>query len=390
MDEHYDLVILGGGCAGLSLAMRLADAGPSAPSTLILEKNANYLNDKTWCFWDEGNPELKSWVDHSWFNFKIKNGVNSFIKCCKGTPYLMISAESFYQHAIAKMASNKQLITLLKDQEIFEVAKKENQIWTITTNRGTYTADKIVDTRPSNNISDQKSILWQSFIGYEVESELDLFNAKTFILMDFDATFKQGLGFIYLLPFSEKRALIEYTVFSQKAISAESLKDYIKPGLLNYLKNDDYKTLRIEYGKLPMGNQKIKRSNDLSYIYAGLFAGAARPSSGYAFQRIQKWAKACSHELITNKTLIAPEMDSTILASMDEIFLNVLKSNPKSSITLFFNFFSNCKTIRVIRFLSDHANSRDYLSIIMSMPKLFFLKELPAYTIKKIVRLFNE
>lgn len=390
MDEHYEIAILGGGCAGLSLAMRLADVGPSAPSTVILEKNANYINDKTWCFWDEGDPELKSWVDHSWFNFEIKNGINSFTKCCEGNPYLMLSGESFYKHAIAKIASNKQLITLLKNQEIFEVAKKENQIWSITTNKGTYTAEKIVDTRPSNKISDQKSLLWQSFIGYEVESDLDLFDAKTFVLMDFDTTFKQGLGFIYLLPFSEKRALIEYTVFSEKAISADCLREYIKPGLLNYLKNDDYKTLRIEYGKLPMGNQKIQRSNDPSYIYAGLYAGAARPSSGYAFQRIQKWAKECSNDLITNQTLIAPKIDSTILATMDDIFLNVLQSNPKSSISLFFNLFSNCKTITVIRFLSDHASIRDFLSIIMSMPKLLFLKELPAYTIKKIVRLFNE
>lgn len=390
MDNHFNLAILGGGCAGLSLAMRLADAGSSAPSTLILEKNAHYSNDRTWCFWDEGNPELKNWVDHSWINFEIKNGTYTFTKSCVDNPYLMLSAKTFYEHATAKIASNMHRVTLLNNQEILEVTKIQNQSWRIITHNDTYTADKIVDTRPYIQTKDKDSLMWQSFIGYEVETSTEVFNSSAFTLMDFDALFSQGLGFIYVLPSATNRALIEYTVFSGKTISIDTLKEYIKPALLNYLKDVDYKVLRTEYGKLPMGNQKIKYSNDPNYIYAGLYAGAARPSSGYAFQRIQRWAKKCAYELISHQLLIAPKKDSAILAIMDDIFLYVLKSNPKSSITLFFNFFSKCKTISIIMFLSDHASITDYSSIIASMPKLLFLKELPSYSFKRLFRRLNE
>lgn len=390
MDNHYELAILGGGCAGLSLAMRLAESGLAAPKTLILEKNAQYLNDRTWCFWDEGNPELKAWVDHSWLNFEIKNGTNRFTKSCANNPYLMLSAKTFYNQAIAKIALNEQSLTLLKNQEILEVTKIQHQLWRIITHNGAYTANKIVDTRPNFNNQQASSILWQSFIGDEVETSADVFDRNAFVLMDFDASFSQGLGFVYVLPFSARHALLEYTVFSENALTAEKLREYGKPAFLKYLNGIDYKTLRTEFGQLPMGNQKIKKSSDPSYVYAGLFAGAARPSSGYAFQRIQQWAKQCSDALINHQLLVAPKKDAWTLAAMDEIFLSVLKSNPSKSIALFFNFFLHGKTTSVIRFLSDHARIVDYFSIISAMPSLLFLKQLPIYAYKRLLNRPND
>ena len=386
MDKHYKLAILGGGCAGLSLAMRLSEAGSSAPSTLVLERNAYYKNDRTWCFWDESEPELKNWVDHAWLNFEIKNGSKSFTKSCKNYAYLMLSAQTFYERSLSKIASNKQSVTMLTNEDILEVIKTDNQTWQIITATGVYSADKIVDTRPNQPINDDDSLLWQSFVGHEVETSQDTFDSNTFVLMDLDASFKQGLGFIYVLPYSANRALIEYTIFADRAFAASQFSEYMQPALLKYLKKIDYKILRSEYGKLPMGNQKIKICNDPNYIYAGLYAGAARPSSGYAFQRIQRWAKECAHALIEHQLLVAPKKDPWILARMDDLFLNVLKSNHKSSVPIFYNFFLHCKTPSVIRFLSDHASKMDYLAIIFSMPKLLFLKELPAFMVKRLFK----
>jgi lycopene beta-cyclase len=389
MDKHYQLVILGGGCAGLSLAMRIAESGSLAPTTLILEKRAHYSNDRTWCFWDEGNPELSDWVDHSWSKFQIKKGNNTFTKSCKDNPYLMISANTFYHNAITKIALNEQRVTLIKNQAIVEVVKAHNQTWRITTEECTFTTDKIVDTRPNSLVKSEASTLWQSFIGHEIETHTDVFDTNRFVLMDFDETFTQGLGFIYVLPVSANRALIEYTVFSDQAMGPDNLEGYLNTAMQAYLKEVDYQTLRTEQGQLPMGNQKVNQSDDLSYIYAGLYAGAARPSSGYAFQRIQSWAKKCSAQIINHQSLLAPEKDDAMLTIMDDIFLSVLKSNAlksksNHSITLFFNFFEQCNTKAVIRFLSDHANTMDYLLIIMAMPKIIFLKALPAYAVKRL------
>lgn len=386
MDKHFTLAILGGGCAGLSLGLRLADAGMDAPSTLILEKNEKYTNDRTWCFWDEGNPELKECVEHSWSDFQIKNGETGFKRNCAGHPYLMVSAERFYAHAISKISSNQERIRLLNNQQILKVTKLQNQTWRIVTNNDTFTADKIVDTRPHEYAKNEDSLLWQSFLGHEVETEHELFETNNFVLMDFDTSFTDGLGFVYILPYSNKRALIEYTVFSEKSLLPMQLEGYIQLALSRNLKGINYKTLRTEYGKLPMGYKNPPSNLESNYVPAGLFAGSARPSSGYAFQRIQVWAVRCASTFINNQRLSAPQKDPMILTMMDDIFLNVLKSNPKYAVSIFYNLFLKCKPDATIRFLSDHAKLSDYLSIVLSMPKLLFLKELPFYFYKRWIK----
>ncbi len=56
MNQHFDLVIIGGGCAGLSLAYQLSQFGENCPKTLIIEERELYTNDRTWCFWDLKEP----------------------------------------------------------------------------------------------------------------------------------------------------------------------------------------------------------------------------------------------------------------------------------------------------------------------------------------------
>ena len=394
MDKHYDIIILGGGCAGLSLAMRLADAGSLSPTVLILEKRRRYTNDRTWCFWDVNNPALKDWIDYAWSHFQIKSGHRAFTRSCKNHPYLMISAKTFYQRAVAKVALNKR-VTLSKNQTIIKVTKTEQQTWQINTQTSTYTADKIVDTRPSKSMDSNDSVLWQLFVGVEVKTNANAFDPKQFVLMDFDETFTQGLGFIYVLPFSVNRALIEYTVFTDKVVPIDKLKECLTSALQAYLKDVDYKIIRTERGQLPMGNEKIKKSDDPSYIFAGLFAGAARPSSGYAFQRIQSWATECATQLISHQPLIPQQKDNTVLAIMDSIFLKVLKSNfldskPYSAINLFFCLFKKCNTSTIIRFLSDSATPLDCFSVVVSMPKRAFLKVLPSYMLDRLVKYKND
>jgi len=385
MDKHYDLIILGGGCAGLSLASRLADLGEESPTTLIIEKRQAYSNDRTWCFWDEGNPALKDWADHTWSSFQVQFNDKKLVKNCSQNPYIMISAQSFYTQAIHKISANTPRFTISNDESVLNVVKKPNNTWYITTNLGTYTAKHIVDTRPVSQINDEMSLLWQSFIGFEIEMNQDLFDAQQFTLMDIDQNFKNGLGFTYVLPVSPNRALIEYTVFCEQAMSASSLQPYLDLALIKYTKHADYKVVRKEFGQLPMGNQTIKQSDDPSYIFAGLYAGAARPSSGYAFQRIQRWAGLCEQAWIQNQSFIPAPKDAALTAIMDDVFLHVLKSNPAASATLFFSFFSKAKLISTIRFLSDHATLTDLAVIILSMPTVLFLKSLPNYVKKRLL-----
>jgi len=75
-----DLAILGGGCAGLSLAHALA-ASHVTGSVVILEPRSAYTDDRSWCFWasNSNNSEASSvmperWRDqvhHSWAHWRL-------------------------------------------------------------------------------------------------------------------------------------------------------------------------------------------------------------------------------------------------------------------------------------------------------------------------------
>jgi lycopene beta-cyclase len=375
MNQHFDLVIIGGGCAGLSLAYQLSQFGENCPRTLIIEERVKYTNDRTWCFWDLENPVHKELVPYKWNEFTIKNNQIAREYSCHETPYLMLSSDVFYKHVTSAINSNTNIQFLAGEKIVDKIIKKET--WQIQTSSFLATSKNIVDTRPVKALTKKDSMMWQSFVGYEVELDQSKFNENHFVLMDFDSSFKEGLAFIYCLPISKNKALIEYTVFSDELFDANQLTGHLLDKIAEYTENSSYKILRKEAAILPMGNKEIEQKADPTYLFAGLFAGAARPSSGYAFQRIQTWAIECALELKNNHQLKKFKKDSWIQKWMDLLFITVIKKNPNIGAKMFEDLFKNCDAKTVAYFMSDHSSFWDKLKIVTSLPALPFLLAIP-------------
>ena len=68
----FDYIIIGGGCAGLSLAYELQINNKIENKTLaIIEPSTNYERDKTWSFWKVNPHNFEDCVIKSWDNFSI-------------------------------------------------------------------------------------------------------------------------------------------------------------------------------------------------------------------------------------------------------------------------------------------------------------------------------
>ncbi len=52
MTSTADIIIIGAGCAGLSLAWQLTQRGLSGRNVVLLEPRTEYGRDRTWCFWN--------------------------------------------------------------------------------------------------------------------------------------------------------------------------------------------------------------------------------------------------------------------------------------------------------------------------------------------------
>ena len=352
--KEFDYIIIGGGCAGLSLAYELDLHSKLKNKTLaIVEPRDEYKRDKTWSFWKVSPHNFEDCTIKSWDNFTIN--IPSHLKHvgCKNMPYQTIDSGLFYQKIIDKIKQNNNIYFF---KNINEVNTENSFIFNSV-------GDKI----------DNKSSLWQHFSGIEIETSKDFFDEKIFNLMDFDCDQKNSVHFFYTLPFSKTKALIETTWISD--LNNTSLNDYdiqLKDYIEDKLKIKNYKINYKETGAIPLFHpNNIKKLNQIEIGTAG---GMTRLSTGYTFLNIQEQSKYIRKNIenIKDTKIFSIERKYEFL---DNIFLKVLKKNPERMAQIFYKMF-NSSPNTVINFLSNKSNILEDISIISKMPKWVFLKQL--------------
>lgn len=376
MRRDVDLLILGGGCAGLSLGIRLAALSEGCPRTLILERRSQYAHDRTWCFWGEEGVASHPWAQHSWERMHLQLGPETLSIPCGDTPYHMLPSHHFYSVATHVIEASSH-VELQMDSAITDMPEKKDGLWHVQTSQGSVRAARVIDTRPPAEVNAGDATLWQSFSGIEVETSVDCFDASQIELMDFAPPHPSFVGFTYLLPTSPRRALIEVTRFAVEPYGPEALAQALADEVARYTHGAAYATLHQEHGILPMSAHQKKTAHDPSYLQVGLFAGAARPSTGYAFQRIQRWADACARQLGNADLPSGHAPDPLLRRAMDALFLQVIRANTATAPALFMALFRHVAPERMIRFLSDKATLSDYVAIIRALPAGQFLREIP-------------
>ena len=352
--KEFDYVIIGGGCAGLSLAYELEIHEKLKDKTLaIIEPRSEYKKDKTWSFWKVVHHNFDDCVKKSWENFSINIPGNTNHLVCKDYPYQSIDSSLFYEKINNKIKENKN-IYFFKD--ISEINTKNSFIF--------------------NSVSDIRKShlnLWQHFCGVEIETKNNFFDEEIFNLMDFDCEQRESVHFFYTLPYSKKKALIETTWLSK--MNDNSQKDYdqqIKDYIEKHLKIKDYKIYYKEEGAIPLFYPSYQREKNK--INIGTAGGMTRLSTGYTFLNIQEHSKFI-RENIENISSAKRFKISEKYQFLDDIFLRVLNKHPEKMSNIFFNMFKTSPKT-VIKFLSNKSNYLEDINIIFKMPKLTFIKAL--------------
>jgi lycopene beta-cyclase len=382
MSKPLDLVVLGGGCAGLSLAMALSTQKARCPRTLVVEPRAVYTNDRTWCFWNERNLPAPYPTQHRWQTMNVTQGGRSLSLDCGSTPYHMLAASDFYAAAQRSIEGQPNVTLQLGTSAVGEPSRN-GESWAVQTSAGTVMARSVVDTRPSQIPSRDGAALWQSFFGQEIECDAAVFDPSAIDLMNFLAPDSRDVAFVYVLPITATRALVEVTVFGAVPLNPAQLSNKLRAAIADRVGSAAFTILRSEHGILPMGLKGDPAALHPSCVRVGLMAGAARPSTGYAFQRIQHWAGECARALTSGRHPTTHNPDPPLLRTMDRIFLDVLRANPSRGADLFFALFSGADTGRVIRFLSGRGGIVDNLAVVAAMPIPPFLRAALALTLHR-------
>ena len=103
--KEFDYIIIGGGCAGLSLAYELEINDKLKEKTLaIIETREKYKRDKTWSFWKVFDHNFEDCVIKSWNNFTINSSESSRELSNNNFPYQSIDSGKFYEKINSKLS----------------------------------------------------------------------------------------------------------------------------------------------------------------------------------------------------------------------------------------------------------------------------------------------
>ena len=371
--QHFDYIILGAGAAGLMLADAMgADPFFQDKSILLIDKNLKQANDRTWCFWERGEGRFDHLVHASWTTLYF--GGTAFKKRMDIAPYSykMIRGIDFYTDCLQRI-NRYSNITFLHDT--VARIKEGKDLVNITTSRTTCTASRVF-----NSIFEYKTItsqikypvLQQHFIGWFIKTKKPVFDATMATFMDFSIPQKGNTRFMYVLPFTEKEALVEYTLFSAQRLPdteyEEAIVDYIRglPG------GPAYEILDKEKGSIPMSCYDFELHNSDRILHTGTAGGWAKPSTGFTFRNTVKRTGKLIRHLKKNKPISGFSAKNRF-RFYDLLLLDILhRSNEKGS-SIFESLFRNRPPQLILKFLDEETNLWEDLRVISACPKKEFI-----------------
>ena len=369
MKNEYDFIVIGAGLSSLMFLSKMI-SNKSKLSILVLEQKRSIARNQTFCVWEGPGlinieKEFKLKAKHRWNKILIENNRKKIKKDIHPYHYVCHDGHTTLKKLSRQIKGRVKILYATKVTGVHEMDKKIQ----VNSSEGNFYSKYIVDSRPKIEKNEIKSAyIQQAFIGSEIEVKSNYFNKYEATIMSFSKN-KKETEFIYQLPFTKKRALVETTLFSK----SPDLKKLQQKHTRNLKKYGDYKILKGERGIIPMALIEAKKNKRIMKV--GMAAGMVRASSGYSMRKIANWVLGHKGKTLKKNNLLSFSYSpNPLLDFFDKIFLAVLKNHPNKSPNLFINLFEKSSHKSLIKFLSDTPSWKDNLNVVLSMPKKLMLK----------------
>ncbi len=272
--SRRDYIIVGGGLQGGLLALVLRHIQPDARVT-VLERAAKPAGNHTWSFHAGDLPAdaeafVRPLLAAEWQGYQV-----AFPNYARRVPtrYAAIRSERFAE------VLEKSGCELRVGTEVVSLSKNHVRLAD-----GTELAARcVIDARGPEAADPPHRAGYQKFVGLEIETERPWPDALPTVM---DATVSQddGYRFVYTLPFTPHRVLVEDTYFADgPALDTAAVRERVG----HYIESRNvgrWVVVREEAGVLPMpwagGRIAVDPAGPLVAGYAG---GWLHPATGYSF-----------------------------------------------------------------------------------------------------------
>ncbi|MFJ9038529.1 lycopene cyclase family protein [Streptomyces sp. NPDC102406] len=377
MSVRSDVVIIGAGAAGLSLAERLCAAEGRSPLTVrLVEAPPGPLRSppRTWCFWENGAGRHDDAVTAAWNRLRVRSPGGRLVDADTGSArYKMIRSDDFEAVMGRRLAGRPGLTRTEATVEAIEGTPGGANVLVRTSHgrQESLPARWVFDSRPLGSLPRSRTTLLQHFRGWFVRTARPAFDPGAVELMDFRTPQpERGLAFGYVLPTGPRTALVEYTQFSAAVLPTECYDRALDSYLRTVLGIRDFHVEASEEGVIPMTDARFARRSGESVFRIGAAGGCTRPSTGYTFAAIQRQTAAVAAALLAGRRPVPPEPHSRRSRAMDAVLLHALASGRLDGAAFFTRLFSQVPTERLLRFLDGATTLREDLSIGLNSPVL--------------------
>ncbi|MET0791546.1 MAG: lycopene beta-cyclase CrtY, partial [Polyangiaceae bacterium] len=275
--DPFDYLLVGGGLQNALIALAVLRRDPGARVGLI-ERGATLGGNHLWCFHgldlsEAGQELVAPLVVQRWDGYAVR--FPSFERRLD-TPYAAVSSERVAEHLAGVFADHP------RSQLLLGRSAEQVLAHSVVLDRGEeLQARVVIDARGPEAHSGEHVIGYQKFVGLELELEQPTTLTEPIVM---DATVRQedGFRFVYALPLSPTRVLIEDTYFAD---GPELDVPLLRTRALSYAHDLGLAIASIgreETGVLPLPSAAAP-TRASSPWRAGYAGGWFHPTTGYSF-----------------------------------------------------------------------------------------------------------
>ena len=368
----YDYIITGSGASGLILAYRMAlDSFFDDKSILIIDREKKSKNDRTWSYWETGTGDWDDVITKEWKSIEFKSPWHSEKTEIHPYSYKMIRSSDLYDR-LWKVIETRPNIKFDQD-DVLNISHRVDRA-SVLTKKTEYHGRKVINSIFFDQGYRQQNkypVLKQHFLGWFIETEEDTFDDSSATFMDFTVDQKRNTRFMYVLPMTKRKALVEYTLFSRDLLSTYEYEEEIEL-YLKKMKIREYSIVEKEQGVIPMTSYKFWKHNSKNVLNIGTAGGWSKASTGYTFGNITKKTKDLVEYLKTDKSL-RDFRKPTRFWLYDLLLLDILNRNNHVGAKIFSTFFKRNSVQNIFKFLDDETSFAGDLRIMASMPPFRFI-----------------
>jgi lycopene beta-cyclase len=208
----------------------------------------------------------------------------------------------------------------------------------------------------------------QQFKGWEIEATGQPFNPQIATFLDFRTLQTNEIHFLYVLPFSEHCALVESVLCTTTPVRWEHCDVVLQDYLESMLGIKTYTILREEQGINPLTDWRFPRHLGKHIMAIGNHGGMIKPSTGYAFSRMQTDSSAIMNSLLKVGHPFNIPSSPRRYRYFDAVMLEIMSQHAERIEPIFLSLFKQNPARRIFRLLDEAATLGENVLMLPSLP----------------------